>query len=113
MVLKSDNERITFIVDTLCTIDFTHKGGSYAIHKLAFELANQGHYVYVFNEPFYPHPNIEVISTNKIVHDDGWWGDYSWEPFSYNPSRTVSIYTQITWGNQFNTIYNTINISNF
>jgi hypothetical protein len=107
MNLKSDNEKLTFIVDTLCTIDFKHKGGSYAIHKLAFELAKKGNYVYVFNEPTYPHPNIEIIPTIKVSHDDGWWGNYSWEPFSYNPSRTVSVYTQITWGNPFNTIYNT------
>jgi hypothetical protein len=106
MVLNSDNERITFIVDTLCTIDFNHKGGSYAIHKLAFELANQGHYVYTFNEPLYPHQNIEVIPTTKVEREGGWWGDFSWKPFSYNPSRTVTIYTQITWGNPFNTIYN-------
>jgi hypothetical protein len=106
MVLKSDNERITFIVDTLCTIGLNHKGASYAIHKLAFELANQGHYVYILNEPLYPHPNIMVIPTIKVEHDNGWWADYNWESFSYNPSRTVSIYTQITWGNPFNTIHN-------
>jgi hypothetical protein len=66
MVLNSDNKRITFIVDTLCTIGLNHKGASYAIHKLAFELANQGHYVYILNEPLYPHPNIMVIPTIKV-----------------------------------------------
>ena len=106
MILKSDNEKLTFIVDTLCTIDFRHKGGSYAIHKMAFELAERGHYVYVFNEPIYPHRNIEVIPTTRIPHDNGWWGDFNWEPFSYNPLRTVSLYTQITWGNPFNTLHN-------
>lgn len=107
MELKFDDGKITFIVDTLCTIDFIHKGGSYAIHRLAFELAHSGHYVYVFNEPIYPHPNIQVIETSRTAHDNGWWGDFNWEPFSYNPSRTVSVYTQITWGNPFNTIHNT------
>jgi hypothetical protein len=47
-----------------------------------------------------------VIPTIKVEHDNGWWADYNWESFSYNPSRTVSIYTQITWGNPFNTIHN-------
>jgi hypothetical protein len=97
---------ITFIVDTLLSIGFPYKGGSIATHKLAYEIANEGYPVYVFNEPLYPHENIVVIKTKKESHNDDWWGTYTWENFSYNPDRTVTIYSNLTWGNPFNTKYN-------
>jgi hypothetical protein len=106
MVLKHSSDKITFIVDTIHSIGYETKGASIACHRLAYELANQGHYVYVFNEPLYPHENIEIIKTDKINEDDGWWNKFYWTPFGYNPERTVSIYTQITWGNPMNTIHN-------
>ena len=65
MNLRWDNNTITFIIDTLHSIGFESKGASIACHKLAYELANQGHYVYVFNEPFFPHSNIKVIPVEK------------------------------------------------
>jgi hypothetical protein len=74
---------------------------------LAYELANQGHYVYVFNEPIFSHPNIEVIPVKKQNEDGGWWSKFYWNQFGFNPSRTVSVYTQITWGNPMNTVHNT------
>lgn len=107
MVLKHDSNKITFIVDTIHSIGHETKGGSIACHKLAYELANDGHYVYIFNEPIYPHKNIEIIKVEKINEEDGWWSKFHWEPFGFNTFRTVSIYTQITWGNPFNTNYNT------
>jgi hypothetical protein len=107
MILKSSEDKITFIVDTLHSIGFESKGASIACHKLAYELANQGHYVYVFNKPIFSHPNIEVIPVEKKNEDDGWWCKFYWTPFGFNPNRTVSIYTQITWGNPMNTVHNT------
>jgi hypothetical protein len=107
MVLKSSPDCLTFIVDTIHSIGYETKGGSIVSHKLAYELANQGHYVYIFNEPLYYHPNINIIPTNKINQDNGWWNKFYWEPFSFNIQRTVSIYIQITWGNPMNTIHNT------
>jgi hypothetical protein len=106
MFLKNSPNCLTFILDTLHSIGYETKGASIACHKLAYELANEGHYVYIFNEPFFPHPNIDVIPVNKINEDGGWWNKFYWEPFGYNPQRTVSIYTQITWGNPMNTIHN-------
>ena len=35
MILKSDPNKLTFIVDTLCSIGFESRGASFAIHKLA------------------------------------------------------------------------------
>ena len=107
MILKSSSDKITFIVDTIHSIGFESKGASIVCHKLAYELANQGHYVYIFNEPFFPHPNIEVIPVEKRNEDDGWWSKFHWTPFGYDPNRTVSIYIQITWGNPMNTLHNT------
>lgn len=104
--LKNEYQKLNFIVDTLCSIGFEHKGASYAVHRLAYEIANRGHYVYVFNEPFYNHDNITQIKTDRIAHDDGWWGQFSWEGFSYPLDKTISIYTQNTWGNPFNTKHN-------
>ena len=106
MNLNWDNDKITFIVDTIHSIGFETKGASIASHKLAFELASQGHYVYIFNKPMYPHPNIGVIPTKKTDEDNGWWNKFYWTPFGYNLERTVTIYTQITWGNPMNTIHN-------
>jgi hypothetical protein len=106
MKLRWDDNKITFIVDTLHSIGFESKGASIACHKLAYELANQGHYVYVFNEPFFPHSNIKVIPVKKQNQDGGWWGKFYWDQFFFNPSRTVSVYTQITWGNPMNTVHN-------
>lgn len=65
MILKSSDDKITFIVDTIHSIGFETKGASIACHKLAYELANQGHYVYIFNKPLFPHPNIEIIPVEK------------------------------------------------
>jgi len=106
MILKSDPNKLTFIVDTLCSIGFESKGASFAIHKLAYELASYGHYVYVFNEPFYPHENIEVIPTIKEEIVEGWRSKFIWGGFNFNLNNTVSIYTQITHANPFNTIHN-------
>jgi hypothetical protein len=103
---KNEDKKINFIIDTLCSIGFEHKGASYAVHMLAYEIANRGHNVYIFNEPFYKHENITQIKTERIAHDDGWWGQFSWEGFSYPLDKTVSIYTQNTWGNPFNTTHN-------
>jgi hypothetical protein len=106
MELKSDPNKLTFIVNTMITIGFESKGASFALHKLAYELALRGNYVYVFNEPFYPHENIEIIPTIKEEANDGWRNNFIWEAFNFNLSNTISIFPQTTYGNQFNTIHN-------
>ena len=106
MELKYKEGKVTFIIDTLCTIEFEYKGGSIALHRLAYEIASMEYDGYIFNEPMYPHENIKVIKTQKISHDNGWWAEFSWENFSFNLNRTVTLYTQITSGNPFNTKYN-------
>lgn len=107
MNLRYDNERLTFIVDTMYTVGFEYKGASIASHKLAYELAELGNYVYIFNQPKYPHPNIKVIDIQMKNEDGGWWRSYSWPQLVFNTLRTITIYPQITWGNPLNTIHNT------
>lgn len=106
MILKNEEGKLTFIIDTLCSISFENKGGSIVVHKLAYELANLGHQVYVFNNPFYPHENISIIPTIRRPKDDGWWSEFVWESFEFDLYKTISIYTQVTWGNPFGTKYN-------
>jgi hypothetical protein len=105
MELLSTPDKLTFIVDTLPSFSFPKSGGSIATHKLAYELAERGHNVYVFNLPFYFHKNIHVIPTQAFPDEKGWTSTFNWEGFSYNINRTISVYTQITWGNPFNTTH--------
>ena len=97
MELRSDQSKLTFIVDTRCTIGLENKGGSIALHKLAYELAVRDNYVYIFNTPRYPHSNIKTIPTELTEKfDGGWVRVFNWEPFNFNINRTISIYPQIT-----------------
>lgn len=104
MLLKNNPGKLTFIVDTLCSIGFENKGASFAVHKLAYKLAEYGHNIYVFNEPFYKHENIDIIPTKRIPQDNGWWSKFVWEGFSYNQFNTVCVYTQVTFENPFGTL---------
>jgi hypothetical protein len=106
MILESSENTLSFIVNTMPTIGFEYSGGSIVLHKLAYELADLQHNVYVFNEPLYPHPGIKVIPTKRYPEDGGWRSFFEWESFSYDPNKTVSINSQISWSNQFNTVNN-------
>ena len=101
--LNHNSNKITFIVDTVASIWYESKGASIALHKLAYELAYLGHFVYINNPPLYPHKNIGVIKTEKFEIDGGWRYNYQTELFTYDQNRTVSIYPQIANGNPFNT----------
>jgi hypothetical protein len=107
MILKSSQDKLTFVVHTMISIGMENKGASFALHKLAYEIALAGHYVYVFNEPKYPHENIEVIPTQvSEIIDDGWRNNFTWEGFNFNLNRTISIFPQTVYGNPFNTTHN-------
>jgi len=107
MILRSDDNKLTFIVNTMISIGLENKGASFALHKLAHEIALRGHYVYVFNEVKYPHKNIKVIPTQIIESfEDGWRNHFSWEGFGFNLKNTISIFPQTTYGNPFNTMHN-------
>lgn len=107
MILKSIPGKLTFVVNTMISIGLENKGASFALHKLAYEIALSGHYVYIFNPPKYPHENIEVIPAEITeTFGEGWRNNFSWEGFGFNLNNTVSIFPQTTYGNPFNTIHN-------
>ena len=107
MILKSSPGKLTFVVNTMISIGLENRGASFALHKLAYEIASGGHYVYIFNSPKYPHENIEVIPAEITeTFGEGWRNNFSWEGFGFNLANTVSIFPQITYGNPFNTIHN-------
>jgi hypothetical protein len=105
MNLRSSSDKLTFIVNTMMSIGLETKGASIAIHKFAYELALRGHYVYIFNEPFYPHENIKIIPAIKKNIGNEWSNYFTWGLFNFSLNRTISIHPQITYGNQFNTIH--------
>jgi len=105
MILKNESSKINFVIDIFTDFGRALTGGIVAMHKLAYELAERGHNVYMFCKPEYSHDNITQIPS-ELVNSEGFVESYSWEGFSYNPHNTVSIYPQISRGNHFNTIHN-------
>lgn len=97
-----NNDKINFLIGIYTPFSRALTGGIVAMHKLAYELADRGHNVYIFCEPEYPHPNIKVIPTT-LIKEEGFLEWYNWEYFNYNLSNTVAIYPQIGRGNPFNT----------
>lgn len=91
----------------MISIGLENKGASFALHKLAYEIASIGHCVYIFNSPKYPHRNIEVIPTEITeTFEGGWRNNFSWEGFGFDLGKTISISPHITYGNPFNTAHN-------
>lgn len=104
MELKN-NGKINFIIDLFLPLDKYMSGGLVALHKLAYNLADSGHNVYIFCEPAYPHRNITVIPA-KYEIITGHRFNCSWEGFSFNYNNTVSIYPEHSGPNKFNTSNN-------
>jgi hypothetical protein len=100
MNLKFGENNLTIVINTLICIEYPYRGASYALHKLAFELANRGQYVYIFNEPLFPHENIMQIKSNQTQTDTNTFS-YTWDAFEFNIYKTVAIYPQTSWGNMF------------
>lgn len=105
MELKNEYGKINFILAIFTNYSQSLTGGIVAMHKLAYDLADRGHNVYIFCEPEYPHQNIHTISSG-LTHSRGFANHYIWEGFVFPYDKTVSIYPQIHRGNPFNTIHN-------
>jgi len=106
MNLVDENGKLNFIVSTQYAIAYPEKGASIVLNKLAYEIAVRGHNVYVFDEPYYPHENIKVIPTELDEQDNYHNSKFVWEPFNFPIHKTISIYTQVSIGNPYNTIHN-------
>ena len=109
MIELKENGKINFIVNIHYEYENCLTGGIVAMHYLAYLLAKEGHNVYIFCKPEYPHENIHSIKSWRtqrfkgegINSEEG--EARAWENFSYNHKNTVSIYDQDINGNWFGT----------
>ena len=106
MILKNEDGKLNFIVSTQYAIAYPEKGASIVLNKLAYDIAKRGHNVYVFDEPYFPHENIKVIPTKLEEEDNPHKSKFIWESFNFPLHKTISIYTQVSIGNSYNTIHN-------
>jgi hypothetical protein len=102
-----NNGKINFIVNIHHGYGEVLTGGVVAMHYLAYLLAKEGHNVYMFTQPQYPHKNIQILKSWVVKKGGGSFEDatnsYNWESFSYLYSNTVAIYPETTFGNWFGT----------
>ena len=82
-------------------------GGLMVLHKLAYELANRGHNVYIFTKPVYPHVNIKIIPSIRKNENfiDNNSQSYKFTLPNLDFSKTISIYPEGQIGNPYNTKY--------
>lgn len=98
-------ENLNFIINLHISIEEMRNGGLMALHKLAYEIANREHNVYIFTNPYYPHPNINVIPSKRKNLN---WVSNNAEHYDYQlPTlpldKTISVYAEIQSGNPYNT----------
>ena len=103
MNLPNEDGKINFLIAIHVNFANALTGGIVAMHKLGYMLAERGHNVFLMCEPEYKHPNIRVIPSRNVGTEGQFINKYQWDPFYYPLDKTVSIYPQITTGNQFNT----------
>ena len=108
MIELKNNGKINFIVNIHYEFRESLTGGILALHYLAYLLAKEGHNVYIFCKPQYPHENIHTIKSwrAKRIHGEGVHSEEAeeraWENFAYQQKNTVAIYDQDIIGNWFN-----------
>ena len=102
-------DKLNFIINLHLSIKKMRNGGLIVLHKLAFELANKGHNVYIFTEPYYPHPNITTIPSKR--KDPNWLSNnaehYDFILPNLPLNQTISVYAEIQGGNPYKTKHNT------
>jgi hypothetical protein len=101
MDIPNHEGKLNFLVQVHSPYSRLITGAVVALHKLAYKIAERGHYAYTFCKPEYPHPNIQQIQST-IVSQDGFIENFTWEHFTYPLNNTVVLYPQITGGNPFN-----------
>lgn len=98
-------EKLNFIINLHIAIEEHRNGGLIVLHKLAYELANKGHNVYIFTKPYYPHPNIKVVPCKRrpIPVISNIAGYYNFDLSELDLDKTISIYAEIQPNNPYNT----------
>jgi hypothetical protein len=103
------NNKLNFIINLHLSIEEMRNGGLMVLHKLAFELADKGNNVYIFTEPYYPHPNITTIPSKR--KDPNWLSNnaecYDFILPNLPLNQTISVYAEIQEGNPYKTKHNT------
>lgn len=101
MIELKNNGKVNFVLHLFWTFKEVLTGGILAQHYLAYLLAEEGHNVYIFCEPEYPHENIHTLKSEVKRRGEG-FDEIFWEPFAYMHHNTVAIYDEIAWGNPHN-----------
>lgn len=102
MELKN-NGKLNFVIGQWRPLNENFKGGGHlAMHILAYKLAERNQNVYICCEPYFKHENIIQLDCNSHINENG--NDVFTIPkITYNHNNTVSVYTQVTRENPFNT----------
>ena len=102
MELKS-NGKLNFVIGQWRPINENFKGGGHlAMHKLAYKLAERDQNVYICCEPYFKHENITQLICESYINEKG-VDMFTVPRITYNHNNTISVYTQVTWNNPFNT----------
>ena len=97
MVELKNNGKVNFVLHLFWTFKEVLTGGILAQHYLAYLLAEEGHNVYIFCKPEYPHENIHTLKS-EVRKEEG-VDKIFWELYTYMHYNTVVIYDEITWHN--------------
>jgi len=98
-----NNKGLNFIIGQWRPLTENFKGGGHlSMHMLAYKLAERNQNVYICCEPFFKHENIVQLECEHYINEKG--GDsFTIPKIVYNYNDTISVYTQVTWNNPFNT----------
>jgi hypothetical protein len=77
-------------------------GGLLVCHELAYEIAKRGYKVMIFCDPLKNHENIIVNKSIELIHSNG-ERKYTWNSFTYDINKTITIYPEIFFGNPIGT----------
>ena len=95
---------LNFLINLHVPLEKLRNGGLIALHKLAYELARRNHLVYIFTDPYYPHPNISTLKSTPIkpgtISNNAPF--YQYELPDIDPQKTVTIYPEIQNHNPYN-----------
>jgi Tfp pilus assembly protein PilZ len=98
-----NNKGLNFIIGQWRPLTENFDGGGHlAMHMLAYKLAERNQNVYICCEPFFKHDNITQLECKHDINEIG-TDIFTIPTIIYNHNNTISVNTQVTWNNPFNT----------